>query len=179
MGRSKPCLDKWNFLSESWEINKRGRFCDWATHPERSVKLCTLTHSMYTVTHCSDFRIHRIVINFFSECHVQIFKSRKSDQKCASRIFVLNRSEEFRRKILRKKGGSGWRVLEMSSQSIWFQSYSIGNSWSVGLPQFVGKPKFQKCLLGCGNVCFYFSLFLLPHLICFLRLCSYTLRHLF
>lgn len=38
---------------------------------------------------------------------MQIFKSRISDQKCASRIFVLNLSEEFHRKILRKKGGSG------------------------------------------------------------------------
>ena len=110
---------------------------------------------------------------------MQIFKSRISDQKCASRIFVLNLSEEFHRKILRKKGVNGWRVLEMSSQSVWLQSYSIGNSRSVGLPQFVGKPNFQKCLLGCGNVCFYFSLFLFPHLICFLRLCSYNLRHLF
>ena len=28
--------------------------------------------------------------------------------------------------------------LEMSSPSIWFQSYSINNSRSVGLPQFAG-----------------------------------------
>ena len=70
---------------------------------------CTVTHSMYTVTHCSDFRNRRIVISFFFLNLIYKYLSKGYLTKIVHRefIFVLNLSEEFHRKILRKKGGNG------------------------------------------------------------------------